>query len=453
MKVNHQRLEDVPPDGLEGAGRRPATYFAPAVRATADELAADLNAITSHPILGGLLQSVSGLLAVLNDKRQIISVNTNFLQALGINDINDILALRPGEAVGCIHAYEPPNGCGTTRFCATCGAAIAIVTSLAKNLPVEETCALTVGRGGKPVEMCLSVRAQPVTIDNRRLLLLFLLDITKEHFLQSLERIFFHDVNNILNGIMGYCQLYCQSHDHPPEIEKVSELANRLCQTVALQRALSSCGESKLTPQWQTIASEQVVSEVMAVFVHHPAAAGKSLVADNRASGQTIGSDITLLLRVLCNMVTNALEASPPQGSGAADGGGDAQGWLEFFGLEPDGDPGAGTAAHLSAALQHQGGAGPGFWHLLHEALRRAIPGGRGLLFQQRDRGHHLPAGAVRRQRTTEAEDGRQRSRLWARIGRTTASGRLGSLTTSAGCRSTASGWRGSTPSTGGYLP
>ncbi len=313
MKVNHQRLEDVPPDGLEGAGRRPATYFAPAVRATADELAADLNAITSHPILGGLLQSVSGLLAVLNDKRQLISVNTNFLQALGINDINDILALRPGEAVGCIHAYEPPNGCGTTRFCATCGAAIAIVTSLAKNLPVEETCALTVGRGGKPVEMCLSVRAHPVTNDNRRLLLLFLLDITKEHFLQSLERIFFHDVNNILNGIMGYCQLYCQSHDHPPEIEKVSELANRLCQTVALQRALSSCGESKLTPQWQTIASEQVVSEVMAVFVHHPAAAGKSLVADNRASGQTIGSDITLLLRVLCNMVTNALEASPPK--------------------------------------------------------------------------------------------------------------------------------------------
>ncbi len=313
MKVNHQRLKNATSDGLEGVGR-PETYFAPAAKATAAELSADIEAIASHPILNGLLQSVSGLLAVLNDKRQIISVNTNFLQSLGINDINDILALRPGEAVGCIHAYEPPNGCGTTRFCATCGAAIAIVTSLAKNLPVEETCVLTVERGGKSVEMCLSVRAQPVTIDNRRLLLLFLLDITKEHFLQSLERIFFHDVNNILNGILGYCQLYCQAHDHPPEIEKVSELANRLSQTVALQRALSSCGESKLTPQWQSIASEQVVSEVMDVFAHHPAAADKTIVTENRAPGLTIGSDITLLLRVLCNMLTNALEASPPKG-------------------------------------------------------------------------------------------------------------------------------------------
>ena len=47
----------------------------------------------------------------------------------------------------CIHAKKEPAGCGTTEFCSTCGAAIAIVSSFAENRSVERVCALSARRG------------------------------------------------------------------------------------------------------------------------------------------------------------------------------------------------------------------------------------------------------------------------------------------------------------------
>ncbi len=65
---------------------------------------------------------------------------------LGIDDLAKALGLRPGEALQCIHADDEPSGCGTTKFCSTCGAAIAIVSSLKHNKSVERICALSSNR-------------------------------------------------------------------------------------------------------------------------------------------------------------------------------------------------------------------------------------------------------------------------------------------------------------------
>ena len=141
------------------------TYFASPQRADPQELRRQIETVHSSTILNSLLKIVDGLLGVLNEHRQIIALNKNLLSMLGIDDTKAALGLRPGEAIECIHANEMPGGCGTSKFCSTCGVAIAIVTSLSHDHPVEKTCAVSVKKNKENKDLYFRVRAQPLKIE------------------------------------------------------------------------------------------------------------------------------------------------------------------------------------------------------------------------------------------------------------------------------------------------
>jgi hypothetical protein len=101
------------------------THFAPAERASQEQVLWEADRVTNSPIVDGVLRLSSGLIAVLNAERQILATNTSLLRALGCRDAAEVLGLRMGEALQCVHAGETEGGCGTTEFCPTCGAAIA----------------------------------------------------------------------------------------------------------------------------------------------------------------------------------------------------------------------------------------------------------------------------------------------------------------------------------------
>jgi PAS domain-containing protein len=126
------------------------TYFAPPQRANKNELAAEIEIASNSPIVSGLLHSVNDFLAVLDTHRQIVAINDSFLQMLGTNNPEKTYGLRLGEVLECVHAYEEPAGCGTTKFSSTCGLATSIVSSFEHNKPVEKICALSAIKNNKP---------------------------------------------------------------------------------------------------------------------------------------------------------------------------------------------------------------------------------------------------------------------------------------------------------------
>jgi hypothetical protein len=156
------------------------TYFASPDRADGSELYSEMKSINQDSVVTGVLHSVDGILAVLNEERQIIALNGGFEAMIGTNDPYDALGIRPGEALQCIHADDGPHGCGTSQHCASCGAAIAIVTSLETNEPVERLCTLHVMKNGSPLDYVMNVRSHPVKAEGRRLVLLTLHDIVTE---------------------------------------------------------------------------------------------------------------------------------------------------------------------------------------------------------------------------------------------------------------------------------
>jgi signal transduction histidine kinase len=290
----------------------PATYFAPPERATTERLKNDIALLSNNPVINALLLSVGGLLAVLNEERQIVSLNSELLRELGIMDAEEVLGLRPGEAIQCIHSGEMPGGCGTSQSCSGCGAVLAIVTSMASNHPVERKCVATVERNGRKEDICLRVRSSPLAVDSQRFLLLFIHDITQSEKWASLERAFFHDISNIITGIMGAAELMkIKDAAGKNELSKqIVLMVERLDSEVRIQRSLSADAGGDYRLSSSTVLLSEVFKTAAEFFATHPAAADKKLVLSDEAAEGSLSTDINLLMRVLTNMLLNAFEAS-----------------------------------------------------------------------------------------------------------------------------------------------
>jgi hypothetical protein len=290
------------------------TYFAPAEKVSDRDLAAEIEFVSQNPVLDGLLYSISGLLAVLNDHRQLVALNASFLDMLGVDHAEEVLGLRPGEALQCIHADDDPSGCGTTEYCPTCGAAVAIVASICNNRPAERICALSIEKGDRVVDKALLVRSHPMTIDREKFILLFLQDITKQQQRAALERTFFHDVNNLVSMLAAASELLVR--EEPSELaETVHQASLRIIKEIAIQQNLLDSDAFDYRPMWHQYSSAQVIQELKSFFTSHPAARGKHIYFADVYPVVAVQTDLSLLSRVLCNMIINALEATEENGS------------------------------------------------------------------------------------------------------------------------------------------
>lgn len=285
------------------------THFATPKRLKKNELAIEIDTVSQNPVVTGLLNSISGLLAVLDEHRQIIALNNAFLKMLDIDDPQTALGLRLGEVLNCVHAFDDPAGCGTTPFCSTCGAAVATVACLGEKKPSERICALSAKRNDQPLDLSLVVRAHPITIQNNLFILLFAQDITQQQNRSALERTFFHDINNMLGMLLGASELLC--HEYPSDTaSQIHQATLRLSKEVAIQQCLTRNESSHYQTVWQDVTVDQILSDLAAFFKNHVAARSKTIIFPDSIEPVTIRTDISLILRVLCNMIINALEAS-----------------------------------------------------------------------------------------------------------------------------------------------
>jgi signal transduction histidine kinase len=290
------------------------TYFATATKTPPDALVAEIETVNQSPVLGGLLQNLGGLLAVLDANRQILAVNDALLAYLGVEDPGKTLGLRPGQALACVHAEAEPAGCGTTQACASCGAVIAIVASLEEDQPQERLCALKTIREGRIEELALKVRSQPIRIDGHRFLLLYLRDVSDDQRRAAMERTFFHDINNYLAILLGASEML--KEEYPGELSRaVHQVAKLLKNEVHLQACLAAGGSGGYSPVWETLSVESVLGDLKHFFAAHPAAQERQLLMPVLRGEFRFQSDRAALIRVLSNMVLNALEASDPGGA------------------------------------------------------------------------------------------------------------------------------------------
>jgi len=111
------------------------TYIVPAKRTDRRKFKNQIFDVSHSPVMNALLKTMSGLIVVLNEDRQIVAMNHAFLEAIGISDTEKVLGMRLGESLNCKNTQMGTNECGTTEFCSTCGAVIATMAAIENDKP------------------------------------------------------------------------------------------------------------------------------------------------------------------------------------------------------------------------------------------------------------------------------------------------------------------------------
>jgi K+-sensing histidine kinase KdpD len=310
------------------------TEFAPAERATTEEVERQHKKLAGLPFVGEFLDSIPNMSVVLNAQRQIVFANRPFAEFVGAESPESLLGkdqcdafacayrntlgLRPGEAVGCIRAALTEGGCGTTRFCKTCGAVMSILNSQSSGTLDIQECRMVCGADEQQNALDLRVWSRPITVAEETFTVFSVVDISNEKRRSALERIFFHDVLNTDGGIKGLADLLIQS-DFPEEEVKdvssmISETSDQLVEEIRAQRILTAAENGELAVDVAELHSLELLYRIIRQFHSYSIAEERTLDVDESAGHFDFTSDPVLIRRVLINLVKNALEAVPPGG-------------------------------------------------------------------------------------------------------------------------------------------
>lgn len=275
-----------------------------------------MRVINESPLLDSALCNLIGILVVLNSKLEIVGLNDTFLKDMGLHDFESSLGLRLGESVGCINSSKTVYGCGTSDACESCGAVIAMMTALHNGEVDEQVCVLTAQQGGAVKTISLLIRTCPVTVAGRRFIVLTAKDITQEQMRANLERVFYHDINNMLTVLIGACDLLVNEMPSRWEVVQVHDSAKRIQKEIALQRDLSLSGTSEnFRPERYQVQLSEINKDIEILMRGHVAARERTIEVRQECEDCLVYTDKHLVSRVLANMLINALEATVKGGT------------------------------------------------------------------------------------------------------------------------------------------
>jgi len=295
-------------------------------RASQTEISESIAALTHHPLLRAILDAVDVSVMVLNRQRQILVGNTTLLDACLRDELGLIQSLRPGEALSCVHAQEGPDGCGSAPECTVCGAALAIAASRHTSRRVERECLMTVQRGTVREAAEMYVCASQVEIDGETYTVVGLRDVSAEKRREALERVFLHDVSNTVGPLLLSATVLADRVGEPDRetADRVLRLAETLRRDIEGQRILLAAETGTLKVVRAAVKAQEVLQAAAAVLNGAAEARNRTVEILDPTVPITVVTDESLLVRILVNMLKNALEATPK--------GGTVRAWVEAQG-------------------------------------------------------------------------------------------------------------------------
>lgn len=292
-----------------------ATKFAPARRASIENVEADYNFLNNADWINSFINTMPEVVAIINQERQIVFGNRELLKLLNVKDLKDLIGKRPGEAMNCVNAAEFEAGCGTCEKCRYCGAVKSILESQSSLQKVTKDCRITIEAKGKYEYLDLMVTTAPFSYQDHLYFILSIEDISDKNRRAMLEKIFYHDILNIVGSLNGVSELLVRSQKDEETAGKyigiVNNLSKELLDEIHSQRVMVFAEGGGLEPSINSVQTYDIINEVATYLSHNKVSSGKKIEIFKDAYSDVIQSDPMLLKRVIINMTKNALEASP----------------------------------------------------------------------------------------------------------------------------------------------
>lgn len=289
------------------------TYYDTPERSTPEEIAEQAEIISKEKLVQDILEGLPEVAVVVDDNRQIIACNGKAVSGFGKSSAKEILGRRVGEAISCIHSDEMgPDSCGTSKFCAECGAAQAMKHTRENRERAEEECRITSDINGVESSFDFKVTTAPLKVGERQFTLFAIRDISGDKRREALERIFFHDVLNTASVVNGISQILedTDEEDFKELTNTLKESSSQLIEEIQMQRTLRYAEDGKLEVDEEVINSNNILKKIFYLYAKLKLTEGKKLTQTLLPDGVQITTDKNLLVRSFGNLVKNAVEAS-----------------------------------------------------------------------------------------------------------------------------------------------
>lgn len=270
-----------------------------------------LNTLGNFDHIKNVVDAFSHIFYIVNDQRQIVLSNIRFKKLADSNKLEEVLGLRTGDALGCLNAKYSSYGCGSTNECKGCGALATITEAFNSNSKVTSEAQIAL-EGNPANQLSLEITATPFVHNRRRYLYVSAIDIEEKQRKEIMEKIFFHDVLNLMTSMQGCLEIMDSMDTEGRErfFPRLKDLSNQLMEEINAQQELVKAENNQLVPNVMVTSSMQVIEDVKQKMSTLKVASEKIIVIDQISDKVTIKTDTLLLSRVLINMTKNALEAS-----------------------------------------------------------------------------------------------------------------------------------------------
>jgi signal transduction histidine kinase len=287
----------------------------PSGRDEAGEITRKQRLVEGVPLLSRALDAVPSMVVILNANRQVVAANEVLLKLLDVT-IAEVVSKRPGELFNCMRPPEGPDGCGTALHCVTCGALGAILESQQSDRQVVRECRILTQTPEGIFPLDLRVTVTPLAIAEERFLIAAIEDVSHSKRLAVLQRAFFHDVLNLAGCIRSYAQYINELNadknirSTEDELYKIlARMADDLLEAIRAQQDLVAAESGDLVIAPESLPVSGILEDLRGQYARHPAAVGRVIAIADCWDG-TVLTDRQILLRLLGNMVKNALEAT-----------------------------------------------------------------------------------------------------------------------------------------------
>lgn len=247
---------------------------------------------------------------LLDENRKLLASNDQILNDLNLHDVKELFGKGPGDIFQCENAEEA--GCGNSSNCKFCGIYKTLNDCLNSKLPTKHVSRLMVNRNHKLTAYEFTANCSSISIENKFYFILTLIDIRAENRKLMLEKIFFHDVLNIINGQYGLVQIISDLNNQRELFEYIDclhKITENLTSTITDQRDLNSAENNELIVKEESVSVEGLITSIIAGFSLQNQGEIKKIQIKPSSHDFTLNTDPYLLTRILTNMIKNALEA------------------------------------------------------------------------------------------------------------------------------------------------
>lgn len=284
--------------------------------------------------------SLTNIVVVLDSDRRLVYANQDINGKFATGSTNSLLNLRPGDIFQCVNVSKSPDGCGTSASCEFCGAFRAMDISRNENKTVTSHYRILGSKNGITSAFNFRFTSTPFESSEGFFYVITLEDISSEKRKIELERIFYHDLLNSLSNLNGIIHLVkSRSSLDEQYIDLLETNYNTIYDTVVEQKQISLAEKGELTIRKDEIHTEDLLIETI-MAVNGNMGHDNSLILSNDTKHHIIESDHSLLLRVILNMVKNAMEAAEKDEKimiGSTENGDKLRFWVRNKALIPKG--------------------------------------------------------------------------------------------------------------------